>query len=151
MPEFESETSVKRKLYAYETSVLQTEDSDLRLVILPNLLPDGSGIDFRAHPLAAVNEPGPGTTSNTYMQQIQINPASMQGPNPGFLEPLICMVLFTTASISAGTELTLHYGNRYNRDYAAGRPTAVTCPRDLSGLFPREMRGRGGVVVSIAV
>lgn len=137
MPEFESETSAKRKIYAYETSVLHTEDTDLRLVILPNLRPDGSSIDFQAHPLAAVNEPVPGTTSNTYMQQIQIDPKSMRGANPGFLEPLICMVLFTTASISAGTELTLHYGNRYNRDYAAGRPTAVTCPRDLSGLFPR--------------
>ena len=66
MPEFESETSAKRKIYAYETSKLQTEDTDLRLVILPKLLPDGSDIDFQAHPLAAANEPGPGTSSNTY-------------------------------------------------------------------------------------
>ena len=47
------------------------------------------------------------------------------------------MVLFTTTAISAGTEFTLHYGNKYNRNYAAGRPTSVRCPRDLSQLFPR--------------
>jgi hypothetical protein len=138
VPEFESETSARRKIYAYETSVLHTEDSDLRLVILPTLLPDGSGIDFQAHPLASVNEPGPSMTSNTYMQQCQLPPDAMQGPNPGdFLEPLTCMVLFTTTKIAAGTELTLHYGNKFNRDYAVGRPTTVTCPRDLSELFPR--------------
>ena len=44
---------------------------------------------------------------------------------------------FTTTKIAAGTELTLHYGNKFNRDYAVGRPTTVTCPRDLSELFPR--------------
>ena len=84
-----------------------------------------------------VNESGPGTTSNTIMQQIQLAPDAMRGPNPGFLEPLICMVLFTTKAISTGTEFTLHYGNKYHRDYATGRPTSVTCPRDLSQLFPR--------------
>ena len=72
------------------------------------------------------------------MQQIQLAPDAMQGPNPGdFLEPLVCLVLFTTTKISAGTELVLHYGNKYNRNYAVGRPTTVTCPRDLSELFPR--------------
>ena len=30
----------------------------------------------------------------------------------------------------------LHYGNKYQRDYAVGRPTAVKCPRNLLQLFP---------------
>jgi hypothetical protein len=35
--------------------------------------------------------------------------------------------------------LTIYYGGKYQdwRDYPVGRPTMVTCPRNLTTLFPR--------------
>ena len=84
------------KAYAFETSVLQLEDTDLRLIIVPTLLPDGSGVDFQKSPLAALDEPDPGTTANCYVQQVQVDPASMKGPGPSnALEPYVCLACAT--------------------------------------------------------
>ena len=70
----------------------QLEDTDLRLIIVPTLLPDGSGVDFQKHPLAALDEPDPGKTANCYVQQVQVDPASMKGPGPSnALEPYVCL------------------------------------------------------------
>ena len=46
--------------------------------------------------------------------------------------------VFTTRAIAAGEELTIHYGGKYDdwRDYPVGRQTTVTCPRNLTSLFP---------------
>ena len=46
--------------------------------------------------------------------------------------------VFTTRAIAAGEELTIHYGFKYDdwRDYPVGRQTTVTCPRNLTSLFP---------------
>ena len=74
----------------------QLEDTDLRLIIVPTLLPDGSGVDFQKHPLAALDEPDPGTTANCYVQQVQVDPASMKGPGPSnALEPYVCLACAT--------------------------------------------------------
>ena len=71
---------------------VQLEDTDIRLIIVPTLLPDGSGVDFQKHPLAALDEPDPGKTANCYVQQVQVDPASMKGPGPSnALEPYVCL------------------------------------------------------------
>ena len=46
--EYNSTTRSIAKAYAFETSVLQLEDADVRLIIVPTLLPDGS-VDFQKH------------------------------------------------------------------------------------------------------
>ena len=89
--EYNSTKRPLAKAYAFEMSAVQVEDTDLRLIIVPTLLPDGS-VDFQKHPLAAMDEPDPGTTANCYVQQVQVDPASMKGPGPSnALEPYVCL------------------------------------------------------------
>ena len=79
------------------------------------------------------------TTSNVVVQQVTVDPSSMRGPGPSSaIEPLVCLVAFTTRAIRAGEELTLHYGGKYQdrRDYPVGNASSVRCPKDLSQLFP---------------
>ena len=94
--EYNSTTRPLAKAYAFEMSPVQVEDTDLRLIIVPALLPDGSGVDFTKHPLAAMDEPDPGKTANCYVQQVQVDPASMKGPGPSnALEPYVCLACAT--------------------------------------------------------
>ena len=89
--EYNSTKRPLAKAYAFEMSAVQVEDTDLRLIIVPTLLPDGS-VDFQKHPLAAMDEPDPGKTANCYVQQVQVDPASMKGPGPSnALEPYVCL------------------------------------------------------------
>ena len=90
--EYNSTRRPLAKEYAFEMSPVQVEDTDIRLIIVPTLLPDGSGVDFTKHPLAAMDEPDPGNTANCYVQQVQVDPASMKGLGPSnALEPYTCL------------------------------------------------------------
>ena len=106
--EYNSTKRPLAKAYAFEMSSVQVADTDLRLIIVPTLLTDGSGVDFARCPLAAIDEPDPGKTANCYVQQVQVDPASMKGPGPSnALEPYVCLGVFTTRAIAAGEELTI--------------------------------------------
>ena len=75
--------------------MLQLEDTDIRLIIVPALLSDGS-VDFQKSPLAALDEPDPGTTANCYVQQVQVPQDAMKGPGPSnALEPYVCLACAT--------------------------------------------------------
>ena len=139
VPEYDSARRPLAKDYAFETGILHTEGADVRLMVVPHLRSDGAGVDYRRHPLALLNEPPPGTTSNVVVQQVTVDPSSMRGPGPSSaIEPLVCLVAFTARAIRAGEELTLHYGGKYQdrRDYPVGNASSVRCPKDLSQLFP---------------
>ena len=108
--EYNSTKRPLAKAYAFEMSAVQVEDTDLRLIIVPTLLPDGS-VDFQKHPLAALDEPDPGTTANCYVQQVQVDSASMKGPGPSnALEPYTCLACAMrpprTRSLASAPRLT---------------------------------------------
>ena len=48
--EYNSTKRPLAKAYAFEMSSVQVNDTDLRMIIVPTLLPDGSGVDFYKHP-----------------------------------------------------------------------------------------------------
>lgn len=126
----------RAEAYALETSEFDVGTTRVRLVVVPRLRLDGM-VDVERHPLALLNEPSPGATSNVVVHQVEVPRSEMQAGCPEDERvPLVALCAFAARSVSAGEELTLHYGNRYRREYAVGNAATAHFDGGLLRLFP---------------
>ena len=127
------------KEYAYQLKPIDVEGTKLSFVIVPPFGADDR-VDLKKHPLAALNEPPPGSMANVTMQQMVVPIEQMQkaGRPRDIVEPLTMLVAFTTRRVEPGQQLFLYYGKSYRefRTYSAGNPSSVQCPNDVRRLFP---------------
>ena len=116
------------KEYAYQLKPIDVEGTKLSFVIVPPFGADNR-VDLKKHPLAALNEPPPGSMANVTMQQMVVPIEQMQkaGRPRDIVEPLTMLVAFTTRRVEPGEQLFLYYGKSYRefRTYSAGNPSSV--------------------------
>ena len=127
------------KEYAYQLKPIDVEGTKLSFVIVPPFGVDDR-VDLKKHPLAALNEPPPGTVSNVVMQQMIVPLEQMKeaGRPSDVVEPLTMLVAYTTRRVEAGEQLYLHYSGSYRdfRTYPVGNPSSVQCSNEIDRLFP---------------
>ena len=125
------------RAYAYGMKEVEAEGTKLSFVIVPPLLTDGT-VDLKRFPLAAMNEPPPGTVANVVMQQMIVSLEQMQktGAPSDIVEPITMLLAYTTRRVEPGEQLFLHYGGSYQRTYPVGNPSNVQCSNEIDRLFP---------------
>ena len=142
--EFDKTKEKIARAYAYQMKQIETtKGTRLSFVIVPPLGADGK-VDLKKHPLAALNEPPPGTMASVVMQQMVVPLEQMQkrGAPSDVVEPLSMLVAYTTRRVEPGEQLFLHYGASYSdfrKGYSVGNPSSVQCSNEgvmLHWLFP---------------
>ena len=105
VPEFESKLPATRKLYAYESSILFEEDSDLRLVILPIVLPTVPTSIFKPIHWRKSTSPTRPPTSH-------VHAADSNRPDANPSAGVSAAHLYGFLTTRAISDFTLHYGNK---------------------------------------
>ena len=100
------------------------------LVVVPPLLDVGGAVDFEAFPMAAANEPPEGQHSNMVLVADRLYDLKDR--------TFTVLAFYASTEIQPHTELTWHYGTRFNRDYTVGMPS--TAQFDIQMTLPRLER-----------